>query len=279
MLGARIEDALQEHDTKEHNAAAVEIEARALIQICSALDVLPQLFDIGPGNGSHSAELLSRIHTLGFRFESYLGLDASSEMLRLTSKRLSRQFPALPVSTSLWDLESMPTDAIVSTHVKEHALLLMVGNTLAGVEDPLVSLKHIASSCFPGDTLVLHVNRVSDVDDATVLQRFKDNLIEDAVLSPLIAAGISICNGHLEVRFSRSLNSVVADFVFEHNQVLTWQAETMAFNVGDTIRCFLSRRFNDEYVEKLMRMAGWQLEKTLSDATGIHGVYVARRIG
>lgn len=273
--GAIIEDGLQSEDTRGHNVPAIEVEARAIEYIGTQIPDPLDIVDIGPGNGSHTLALLKRILSSGFQMKRYRGLDASIEMLAMCHSRLALSFPSADIQVVIWDFEDSPTKHLTNPRLDTPSVILMVGNTLAGVEDPLSSLQNIAASSRTEDMFLLHVNGFGTEDEGSLLRRFDSAFFVRSLLALLHAIGISSSTGAIRTRFSRELTAVVSEFMFHEPVEIFLDDDVICFNGSDSIRCFLSRRFTDADILRLLALSGWTFDAEFKDPSSVHLVFVA----
>jgi L-histidine Nalpha-methyltransferase len=186
-----------------------------------------QIAEIGPGTGAHTAALLRALSITPVR---YLGLDFSRTMLDLAAPALQWAH-----NFAVWDVDNGPTDAIREWRSGGSVLALLLGNTLANLEDPAAVLRHIRESLEPGDTLLLSVNLADDeVDPASIVAAYQTSEFQDSVLESFRAAGVDTSD--LELSFHDG----------ELRAFVTLSAD------GRRIQCFRSRRFSPSVLMKAL---------------------------
>ncbi|GAB3860531.1 L-histidine N(alpha)-methyltransferase [Dactylosporangium cerinum] len=186
-----------------------------------------QIAEIGPGTGAHTAALL---RVLSVASPRYLGLDFSRTMLELAVPALQGN-PDLAV----WDVDEGPSNAIREWRSSGMVLSLMLGNTLANLDDPEVVLRHVRESLDPGDALLLSVNFADEsVDPASIVAAYQTAEFQASVLESFRAANVD--TGDLEVTFG---DGELRAFVTLNDD-------------GRRIQCFRSRRFSPGALEKAL---------------------------
>ncbi|MFI5387025.1 MAG: L-histidine N(alpha)-methyltransferase [Fimbriimonadales bacterium] len=222
-------------------------------------DLVQELCEIGPGNGLHSRIFLAALRESAWMPPRYLGLDFSNELLQLTSGLLAGHFPRMEVQVGNWDIETGPTRAIRGWRSLPSLLVICVGNTLGNVEDEQVVLRHIADSLEPTDRLLLTVALRGIKSVRSILAPYKADYFEAAALEPLAMGGLDLGKGEFEIRWNEASSCVEGWFICRHSMSTKYAGEELAYRPGDSIRCFLSRRFTAARIEELVFSGGWSI--------------------
>lgn len=232
--------------------------------------------DIGPGDGQHSAAFLRELHKRSQTISSYIGLDFSPELMAVAEQHIQGVLDPVTVSFERWDIEAGATDHIRAWRKNSHAQLMVsfLGQTLGNLEDPIVALRNIRDSVEVADTLLLSValqipNRTPD----DYLRSYQNPTFMEAIAEPLRMIGIDTKRGKLSLSYED--NAVVGTFTLTADQAIRHPLRSpLTLSAGITIRCFISRRFKSEDIEKMLHTAGWKLLKLSRQSEGI-GVYSA----
>jgi len=179
------------------------------------------------------------------------------------------------VNSAIWDFEKEQTKAISDWRISGSVLVCFTGQTLGNPDNPCQVLKHLNSSCFPGDFLLLGVSLMYDCDPDTFAQAYRNDILKANILEPLKMAGIDLDKGEFKLYFSKSNNSIFGEFVFCDKITLEYEEEKLTFESGDSIHCMTSRRFDDSYIKALLTKSGWKLLTASYDDAKTNAVYLS----
>lgn len=272
------------HDTLARQASYKEVVGSTDLEVSALCQAaLPQSFpthmcDVGPGNGLHSSLLIERLLAEGYPLKKYLALDFSSTLLGICAVEFGKRFPELELVSATWDFETGPTSAISQWRGITPVLVLLTGHTLGNPEDPPGVLRNISASCASGDYFLIGVALMTKgIQEEALLSTYRNEMFKAAALEPLRMAGIPVDQGEFSLHFSGELNAIVGIFTcgapvtVEHGPALVTLAR------GEQVRCFISRRFNDDEVKAMLGDAGWEVLSTSYDDAGAHGVYLTMK--
>jgi Histidine-specific methyltransferase, SAM-dependent len=230
---------------------AVELEV-GMVRSHLSLAGECQIAEIGPGSGGHTVALIGGISSasdgLGVR---YLGLDFSATLLGIARPVLkSVALSGLEVAT--WDIDEGPTDAISRWRSSGMVLAVMVGNTLANLDDPVTALRNIRVSLKVGDALLLSVNLADDqVGPEEMTSPYRTPEFRATVLEPFRAAGIDIdaCKFDILYQDHEVMAFVTLGADYQHDQGV--------LPAGWRIRSFRSRRFSGDIFRSYLTQSGF----------------------
>lgn len=268
-------DRLARLNTHQEVAGSSDIEIEAVMNYFGKKSPPMQICEVGPGNGMHSSIFLKLFFDSGYKLERYLGLDFSSNLLKIVMQNIKKRFPYLEVNSAIWDIEKEPTMAISDWRTSGSVLMCLTGHTLGCLENPYQVLKNFYLSCIPGDFFLLGVALIYDCDPDTFVQVYRNDAFTSSILEPLRMVGVDLDKGELQLYFSKSTNSIVGDFVIRDEITLEHEGEKLKFERGDSIHCLTSRRFDDLCIKKLLAKSGWKLQTTSYDSAKKHAVYLS----
>lgn len=239
----------------------------------AGLDEIPALAEIGPGNGVSSLALLALLQDAKRPPQAFLGLDFSRTLLAIAKRNIEKERPAIRFAAALWDAEEGPTAEIGEWRPADAPLsVLFVGNTIGNFELPGAALHNIQRSMRAGDTLVVGATLRSEGADAEVmLSPYRNEVLRDAALEPLIASGIS--PDDIGFRLSYEKDEVVGHAVL-HRRLFILDQELPA---GHSVRCFVSRRYLPSEIDDLLSWAGLRPLVWSVDETAGQVVVIARK--
>ena len=255
--------AAQTHDRLARSAGYQQVigpvvdEVKVCRQTLGAVHPPPQIVEIGPGNGVHSAAFLTEIANGAAVAGRYLALDFSRSLLQMARRRIEETCGEhIDVATALWDIEQGECSIIDEWREGgEPIVICLLGNTIGNVEDPVGALQNIAASAREGDLLLISVTLAAPSRGSrSMLAPYETEVFEAAVLEPFAMAGIP--------RESLKLSLSAADDVVEGVvQVIDpISFEGVEVPEGEQIRCFVSRRFTESTVGPLLMKSGWEPE-------------------
>ena len=211
-----------------------------------------QIAEIGPGTGGHTVDLIGGISSASDDLRvRYLGLDFSATLLTI-ARPVLKSVAASGLETAIWDIDEGPTDAIRLWRSDGIVLTLMVGNTLANLDDPVTALRNIRASLAVDDALLLSVNLVGDqIDPEEMTSPYRTSEFRATVLEPFRAAGIDI-------------DTCKFDFLYEDHEVMAFVTlgtdylhDRGILPAGRRIRCFRSRRFSLDTFRSYLTESGF----------------------
>ena len=255
-------------------AGETAIEIEAVMQSIAPKRTSLEVCDIGPGNAMHSILFLSELQDRDLVLTRYLALDFSATLLGIAREAIAENLPALEFHSSIWDFEKSSTEAIRNWRSSTNALVTLTGHSLGNAQLPERVLSNIGASCDPGDMLVLGVALMAvDAVKDDIVGDYENDIFKSAALEPLRMAGVPVEQGRLSLTFSDAEQAVVGDFVSGAHTNLQFEDDAITITPGDKIRCFISRRFQDEVVRGLLRETRWGLQSARYSANRSHGVY------
>jgi uncharacterized SAM-dependent methyltransferase len=246
---------------------AVELEAD---MICRHIGLVGerQIAEIGPGTGRHTVDLLRKLSATSDDLRvRYLGLDFSKTMLDLASPVLARVMPT-GLRLVTWDIDDGPTDAIRRWRSVGTVLGLLLGNTLANLDDPVAALCNARESLKPGDALLLSVNlAIEDMDPASIVAAYRTPEFRATILEPFRAAGVEA--GELDIYYVNGELVAFVSLSADYRHKLGWLPK------GRKIQCFRSRRFSLQAVQGALYESGFAPLKVTLRRSGPLAVVLA----
>ena len=227
-----------------------------------------QIAEVGPGTGYHTIDIIKTVSTVRNDLQiRYLGLDFSVTLLDIARPVLENA-TTLGLKTAEWDVDEGPTDAIRRWRANGIVHTLMVGNTLANLDDPAVALRNIRESLAAGDTLLLSVNLVGDKPDpAEITSPYRTPEFRATVLEPFRAAGVDIDTFDILYEDSEVMAFVTLGANYYH--------ERDTLPAGQRIRCFRSRRFSQDTFIGYLKESGFSSSATYLRRAGDLAVALA----
>jgi L-histidine N-alpha-methyltransferase len=228
-------------------------EVSLLARSFGSSDSLLQIAEIGPGNGQHSAALLSALNNCPIGpLKQYLALDFSRELLDIAATAIS-PIRLESLQTEVWDIETEPTDAIRVWRLPGPTVILQLGSTIGNFQQPVLALRNLRSSVQRGDFLLLGVALMpKSLDPDAILAPYRTKVFEAAALEPLRAARMEM--DACEFKVFLKGNTIRAEVELHQDA----RVDDIALPAGTTIECFRSHRFSHAEIDSISQDGGWQ---------------------
>ena len=245
-------------------------------------------FDVveyGAGTARKSQVFLRALVRLQGR-TSFLPVDVSPEALALAQTRISAEEPLIDVAPLIMHHEqAFP----IVRRRRRRQLALFIGSSIGNYEhaDAVAMLRGIRSALAPGSCLLLGTDRKKSPD--TLIPAYDDAEGTTAAFNKNILARI---NRELEGRFTLdrfrhvALWNEQASRVEMHLESTTDQIVPIRgigidvpFRKGERIHTESSHKYDLTTVDRMLREAGFRIEKTFSDDGDRFWVHLARATG
>ncbi len=214
------------------------------------------IIEFGPGDGQHTRSLLKEISKYCI-VKEYIGADFSRMLFFNARQRVREALPVAEITFFPQDLESGPVVGLCVPYPAK-SVFLVLGGLFANVEDPLAVAKHIRASLPAGVRGVISVPGIAASEPRLQLLPYQNDVFSDAALEPALSLGIPRRSIEFELSWDEVQFSVVGKIRFVQKWVCR-QDESICFRAGDTIRCFISRRFQPQKLTNLLKAAGFDV--------------------
>lgn len=218
------------------------------------------IIEIGPGNGISSVNLLNTLQG-GIKIIQYTGVDFSKNLLGICEKRVKQALPNLPATFYTMDVE-IQSKKLSNPGIAAAAFL--IGNTLGNVENPKQTLSNIHKMLNSGDLFIIGVSLLHDDEQFDYTSDYLNQTFYDAVLEPFKMAGINTEGSELTFTFDKETSAIVGNLSLKEGQ------PSLGIKANQKIRCFLSRRFTVDGLNKLLGESGFNvIENSVSSDGGV----------
>lgn len=277
--GSRLFEAIC--DTEEYYPTRAEEALLAAVALALLDGIRPDaLVELGSGGPRKVRHLLRACDRLGLRC-AYQPLDVSGSMMRASANELLEEFPWLHVHGVVGDyavdLGRLPRGG--------KRLIAFLGGTIGNLDtgEDRQLLGAIARELGPDDRFVVGLHLLCD--EAAIHRAYNDRAGLTAAFNKNV---LSVINRELDGTFAADRFEHVAFFdrkrarvemhlraTAAHTVELRRLALAIPFDVGETIRTEISRKFDRASFERLLSSAGLALETWETD--GRVAIAVARR--
>jgi uncharacterized SAM-dependent methyltransferase len=243
---------------------------------------------LGPGDGLKDGIVLAGL-TRANRDLCYLPVDTSDELLHLAVRGLIRRIglPADRVMSLPWDFSLRESAAALRRLLDElfgatPALFSLLGNTIAQFDDDTAVLRMISRELLrPGDRLLLEVEATSALTDGRAALAADEHALSPAFGEFVISAlrqhtGLPVDRECVEllgsVEGERAL-LMKAVYRSDEDAVMTLpNGAGVRFDLDDTVRLALSRKYSPEGLAELVVDAGLNILGDVCTGTGPFGL-------
>ncbi|MGB5325643.1 MAG: L-histidine N(alpha)-methyltransferase [Pseudomonadales bacterium] len=264
--------------------AELEIFSEQSVAIISQLGLKPyrhfELVELGAGDGTKTVELLKVLMAGCYQFD-YLPIDISANALDLLEASISRVLPRLSLKKQQGDYFELLGQLKESIHPK---VVLFLGSNIGNMNDEQAQgfLQKLSASLNVGDALLLGVDLIKSEDvvlpayndesgvtrafNLNLLQRINDDLDADFCLQSFEHAP-EYCENE----------GVAKSYLYStRDQVVTIRqtGQSYAFKEGEKIDTEISRKYDDEVIQRIIAGSGLYVRTRFIDAEALFADYV-----
>lgn len=242
-----------------------------------------ELIELGAGDGTKTKELLNALLKKNYQFD-YLPIDISQHALDGLANSLKEELPKLSVNTKQGDYFEVLESISQSEKPK---VVLFLGSNLGNMTDPEAQefLYKLSVNLKKGDKLFLGLDLIKSKE--IVLPAYND---PQKITSAF--------NLNLLDRINRELNAEFDTDSFQHQpeyleeegiarsflvstktQVVNIGAinKTIEFKAGERIHTEISRKYNDEILERILLETHFSIQDKLTDSKAYFADYILER--
>ena len=268
--------------------AEFEIFKEQSEELIQALEITPkqhfELIELGPGDGTKTKELLKVLDQGDYQFD-YLPIDISQNALDQLEQNLSEELPGVSVRKKQGDYFTMLASLRESHHPK---VLFFLGSNIGNMTDRQAAefIYKLGSNLLPDDKLFLGVDLIKSAnivlpaynDPAGLTKAFNLNLL-------------SRINGELGGNFDISRFSHQPEYTVENGVAISYlvskaeqtvtlngSSQIFKFSQGEKILTEISRKYDDEIINKIICNTDFQITRKLTDRKGYFADYILKRV-
>lgn len=241
-----------------------------------------ELIELGAGDGTKTKELLAKLTANGFSYD-YLPIDISQNALNGLKDSLAIELPDVCCRPKQGDyfevLESLKNG-------KHQKIVLFLGSNIGNLSDERAAdfMNELGKTLNPDDILFLGVDIIKDEsivlpaynDSAGVTRAFNLNLLER--INRELDANFNIENFEHAPEYTVE-SGVAKSFLksLENQSVYIRSIDReFHFEKGEKIHTEVSRKYNDEIIEKITENAPLEISSKLSDSNNYFTDYILR---
>jgi len=242
-----------------------------------------ELIELGAGDGTKTKELLTALLKGGFDFE-YLPIDISLSSLNSLESDLKEEFPNLQVRKKHGDYFGVLETLKENHHPK---VILFLGSNIGNLSDEQSAdfIYQIGSNLKADDKLILGVDLIKS--EKLVIPAYDDphGITRDFNLNLL-----SRINNELGGDFDLSTFEHAAEYtsnegiarsylvsLVEQEIPISGIGKSFKFEKGEKMQTEISRKYNDEILDKILAKTDFEIVSKLTDSKGYFADYILNR--
>lgn len=246
-------------------------------------DTYFELIELGAGDGTKTKELLKILDQENYNFD-YFPIDISSNALDLLKQDLNSEIPNLKVRTQQGDYFKILASLKDSRHPK---VILFLGSNIGNMNDEMASkfIYNLGSNLQAGDKILLGVDLIKSQD--IVLPAYNDSQGITAKFNMNLLDRINTeLGGNFELNYFEHQPKYTEDegiaksfIVSTCNQTVAIEAtgNSYEFTEGEKIHTEISRKYNDQLIEKIIKNTDFSLHTKILDSKAYFADYILKR--
>lgn len=256
-------------------------------ELIDAIEVQPdsyfELIELGAGDGLKTKELLKELQTKNYSFD-YFPIDISSNALTQLEKVLNTEIPNLSVKTQQGDYFEI-LDVLKESH--QPMVILFLGSNIGNMTDEQAAqfIYQLGNNLQKGDQLILGVDLIKSVDivlpayndSQGVTAKFNLNLLDR--INEELDADFDTNNFKHQPEYTEEEGIAKSYIVSTANQTVTIKSlnATFQFSKGEKIHTEISRKYNDQLVQKIIKDTDFSLKTKIMDPNEYFADYILTR--
>ena len=242
-----------------------------------------ELIELGAGDGLKTKELLKVLVNEKYNFD-YLPIDISSNALSLLKEDLKTEIPDLSIKTQQGDyfevLDSLKTS-------KKPKVILFLGSNIGNMSDELASkfIYNLGTNLNLGDKLLLGVDLIKSEeivgpaydDSQGVTAKFNINLLDR--INKDLEGNFDTKQFKHQPEYDEKEGIAKSFIMSTANQSVEIKAigKTYHFAKGEKIHTEISRKYNDELIQKIITDTDFSLKTKIMDSKAYFADYILNR--
>ncbi|MBU2020075.1 MAG: L-histidine N(alpha)-methyltransferase [Bacteroidetes bacterium] len=242
-----------------------------------------ELIELGAGDGTKTKELLRALAAQNYSFD-YFPIDISSNVLEVLEKDLMKELPTVSVQTKQGDYFDVLASLKTSNKPK---VILFLGSNIGNMNDDLAAdfLHNLGANLSSGDKLLLGVDIIKPQeivlpaydDSKGVTAKFNLNLLER--INNELGANFDLDNFQHQAEYNQDEGIAKSFIVSTEEQIVSIEAtgKSYHFGKGEKIHTEISRKYNDELIEKITANSQFMQHQKIVDSKSYFADYILIR--
>jgi L-histidine N-alpha-methyltransferase len=255
--------------------------------LIEAIDVQPiayfELIELGAGDGTKTKELLRELDIQNCNFD-YFPIDISSNVLGLLKQDLSNEIPNLNVQTQQGDYFEVLASLKKS---KQPKVILFLGSSIGNMNDEMASkfIYNLGANLQTGDKLLLGVDLIKAQeivlpaydDKEGVTAKFNLNLLNR--INQELGGNFNLNQFKHQPEYTEKKGVAKSFIISTTNRKVEIEAtgNSYTFSEGEKIHTEISRKYNDQLIEKIIANTDFSLQTKILDSKEYFADYILER--
>jgi len=256
-------------------------------ELIAAFGVKPdsyfELIELGAGDGTETKELLQTLDNKNYSFD-YFPIDISSNSLNLLEKDLSKELPNLSVQTKQGDYFEVLASLKKN---KKPKIVLFLGSTIGNMTDDLAAkfIHSLGANLHAGDKLLLGVDLIKTKeivlpaynDKQGITAKFNMNLLDR--INQELGGNFDLNQFKHQPEYNENegiAKSFIVSTAHQHVEIKAI-GKKISFKEGEKIHTEISRKYNDELIEKLIVNTDFSIQTKILDSNAYFADYLLKR--
>ncbi|WP_139956003.1 L-histidine N(alpha)-methyltransferase [Flavicella sediminum] len=256
-------------------------------ELIDGLDIQPEtyfeLIELGAGDGTKTKKLLASLANQNYTFD-YLPIDISANALDLLEKDLCKELPKVSVQTQQGDYFEVLASLKKS---KKPKVVLFLGSNIGNMTDDLAAefIYNLGANLQAGDKLLLGVDliKANDIvlpaynDSKEITAKFNLNLLDR--INHELGGNFNQEQFKHQPEYNESEGIAKSFIVSTTHQTVEIKAlgKSYHFTEGEKIHTEISRKYNDDLLQKIIQNTDFSLETKILDSKGYFADYILKR--
>lgn len=256
-------------------------------ELIDALSIHPdnyfELIELGAGDGTKTKELLRALDQQKFNFD-YFPIDISENALKLLKEDISIELPNVSVQTQQGDYFEVLASLKKS---KQPKVILFLGSNIGNMTDDLAAkfIYNLGTNLQPGDKLLLGVDliKVKEIvmpaynDSKGITAKFNINLLDR--INQELGGNFNLDQFKHQPEYDENEGIAKSFIVSTTKQTVEIKSigKSFEFGAGEKIHTEISRKYNDELIQKILSNTDFKVEDKIMDSDNYFADYIIAR--
>ncbi len=257
-------------------------------EIINALELDPnqyfELIELGAGDGTKTKELLKILDKNNYNFD-YIPIDISQNALDKLEQNLNKELPNVSVEKKQGDYFEM----LATLHETQRPkVVLFLGSNIGNMSDELATdfIYKLGANLRSNDKLFLGVDLIKSAeivlpaysDAAGITKAFNLNLLTR--INKELDGNFNIDTFSHQAKYSEDDGIALSFLVSIEEQKVTLNASEKIFHFakGEKIHTEISRKYNDEIINDILKDTDFQIQNKLTDSKDYFANYILNRV-
>lgn len=242
-----------------------------------------ELIELGAGDGTKTKELLKVLDRENYNFD-YFPIDISSNALKLLKQDLNTEIPNLNVEIQQGDYFEVLTTL---SNSKKPKVVLFLGSNIGNMNDEMASkfIYNLGANLQAGDHILLGVDLIKSQDIVLpayndkqgITARFNMNLLDR--INNELGGNFNLNHFEHQPEYTEKEGIAKSYIVSTKNQIVKIEAigHSYTFSKGEKIHTEISRKYNDQLIEKIIKHTDFSLLEKVLDNKKYFADYILKR--